>query len=125
MDDAMVSGLQFESHILDEKIRIEANLPPNEAIFFDRGIPDSLAYFKLAGLDAAEPLKKCSLFRYRRIFFFENLPFLKDRVRSEDDKTADRLNSLIQLSYRMLEYPIIHVPVLSIKQRVEFILKLL
>ena len=39
---------QFENHILDEKIRIESSLPRNETFFFDRGIPDSIAYFKLA-----------------------------------------------------------------------------
>ncbi|UCD80732.1 MAG: ATP-binding protein [Desulfobacterales bacterium] len=116
---------QFEGCILEEKLRIESSLPPNETIFFDRGIPDSIAYFKLAGLDAAEPLSKSNLSRYRMIFFFERLEFLKDRVRSENEKTADRLNSLIQESYRLLEYEIIPVPAFSIEQRVEFILKLL
>jgi predicted ATPase len=116
---------QFESHILEEKIRIEIDLPQNETIFFDRGIPDSVAYFKLAGLDTAEPLSKSCLFRYRRIFFFERLKFLKDRIRSEDNKTADRLDSLIQESYRRLKYEIIPVPALSIKQRVRFILEFL
>ena len=113
---------QFENHILDEKIRIESSLPRNETFFFDRAIPDSIAYFKLAGLDAAMPLKKSSLFRYRRIFFFERLKFLADRVRSEDEDTAERLGALIIESYRLLKYEVIHVPVLSIEKRIDFIL---
>jgi predicted ATPase len=117
--------LAFESHVLNEKIRIESALPQSETIFLDRGIPDSIAYFKIAGLDTANPIGKSSLVRYRRIFFFERLSYLKDRVRAEDEETADKLNSLIQESYSMLGYEIIYVPVLSIKQRVEFILKFL
>jgi predicted ATPase len=114
----------FENHILNAKLAIESSLPPKETIFLDRGIPDSIAYFKLAGLDPARPIKKSSLFRYRRIFFFKRLGFLEDRVRSEDEETADRLDSLIRESYRGLGYEIIQVPVFSVKKRVEFILKL-
>ena len=115
----------FENHILNTKLAIESALPPNETIFFDRGMPDSIAYFKLAGLNPAKPIEKSSLFRYRRIFFFERLEFLEDRVRSEDEQTAEKLDALILESYRMFDYEVVHVPILSIKSRVEFILKLL
>ena len=50
-------ALQFERHILHEKVRIQASLPATATIFFDRGIPDSIAYFKLEGLDPTEPLR--------------------------------------------------------------------
>jgi predicted ATPase len=122
LDQIKADERAFENHILNAKLVIESTLRPNETIFFDRGLPDSIAYFKLAGLDAATPLKKSKRRRYRRIFFFERLGFLKDRVRSEDEDTADRLSSLIEESYRLLQYEIIHVPVLSIEQRIDFIL---
>lgn len=125
LEQIKADKLAFESHILDVKMRIESSLPQDEAIFFDRGIPDSIAYFKLADLDTARPLKKSRLNRYRGVFFFERLSFLKDRVRAEDEETAYRLNSLIQESYQMLGYEIINVPVLSIRQRADFVLNLL
>jgi len=122
LEEIKADELAFENHILNDKLVIESTLPPNETIFFDRGIPDSIAYFKLAGLDADPPLKKSKRRRYRRVFFFERLGFLKDRVRSEDEDAADSLNSLIEESYRLLDYEIIPVPVLSIEQRVDYIL---
>jgi predicted ATPase len=122
LDQIKADERAFENHILNTKLDIESTLPSGETIFFDRGLPDSIAYFKLAGLNADTPFKKSKRRRYRRIFFFERLGFLKDRVRSEDEDTADRLSSLIEESYRLLEYEIIKVPVLSIEQRVDFIL---
>lgn len=125
LEQIKADKMAFENHVLNEKIRIESTLPQSETIFLDRGIPDSIAYFKMAGLDPANAIAKSRLTRYRRIFFFERLSYLKDRIRMENEETADRLNSLIQESYRIVGYEIIHVPVLSIGQRVEFILKFL
>jgi len=125
LDQIKADERAFELHILSAKLAIESTLPVNETIFFDRGIPDSIAYFKLAGLDTDTPLRKSKRWRYRRIFFFERLGFSEDRVRSEDEQTAERLNALILESYRMLDYDVVHVPVLSIEKRVEFILKLI
>jgi len=125
LDQIKADERAFENHILNAKLAIESALPANETIFLDRGIPDSIAYFKLTGLNPAEPVSKSSLLRYRRIFFFARLGFSADRVRSEDEQTAKKLDALLLESYRMLDYEVVHVPVLSIEKRVEFILKLL
>lgn len=113
----------FERHILMEKVRIESTLKTDEIIFFDRGIPDSVAYYRLNGLDAAEAFQRSAEVCYRNIFLFERLRFSKDKVRSEDEKTARQLNRLIEESYQSLGYDIIHVPVLSVKARTEFVLE--
>jgi predicted ATPase len=113
----------FERHILMEKVRIEAKLSKDEIIFFDRGVPDSIAYYKLNGLNAAEPFQKSLEVRYQNVFLFERLRFLTDPVRSESEKTARRLNRLIEESYQSLSYDIIHVPLLSVEERTEFILE--
>jgi len=115
--------LAFERHILYEKIEIEASLPEHETIFLDRAVPDSIAYFKLKGLDSLEPIEKSHAVRYQKIFLFQRLGFEKDAVRSEDDKMADRLNDLLKKSYQMLGYEIIQVPLLAVEKRVDFILK--
>jgi predicted ATPase len=113
----------FERNILLEKIKIEAQLSPDEIIFFDRAVPDSIAYYKLNGLNPAEPLQKSREVRYQNVFFFERLSFLADPVRSEDEKTAHRLGQLIEESYRSLGYDLIHVPLSSVEKRAEFILE--
>ena len=113
----------FERHILMEKLRIESQLSPDEVIFLDRAVPDSIAYYKLNGLNPAEPFQKSREVRYLHIFLFERLSFLGDPVRSEDERTAQRLSQLIEESYRSLKYGLIHVPLLSVEKRVQFILE--
>jgi predicted ATPase len=113
----------FERHILMEKVRIESTLKKDEVIFFDRGVPDSIAYYRLNGLDATEPFQKSGEVRYQNVFLFERLRFLRDPVRSEDEKTARRLNRLIEESYQSQGYDIIYVPVLSVEERTEFVLE--
>ena len=122
LDQIKADVLGFERHILFEKIEIEASLPEKTTIFLDRAIPDSIAYFKIEGLDPAEPVEKSRAARYQKIFFFERLTFEKDAVRSEDDIIAARLDQLLEESYQMLGYEIIHVPLMSVEKRVDFIL---
>ena len=114
---------KFERNILDRKIKIEEALPKEAVIFLDRAIPDSIAYYKLEGLDPTRCLEKSRIARYRKVFLFERLVFEKDRVRSEDQTVANVLEHLIDSSYRLLGYSIVRVPILSIKKRTEFILQ--
>jgi predicted ATPase len=113
----------FERHILTEKLKIEAQLASDEIIFFDRAVPDSIAYYELNGLNPAEPFQKSREVRYQNVFLFERLTFLRDPVRAENEKTAHRLGQLIEGSYRSLGYEIIHVPLLGVEERTEFILE--
>ena len=48
---------RFQSEILRRAFSSEAALPPDELIFLDRAIPDSLAYFMLHGI-SPEPYMK-------------------------------------------------------------------
>lgn len=123
LEEIRADALRFERHILDRKIKIEAALPKEAVIFFDRAVPDSIAYFTLEGLNSAQPLEKSKIVRYKKVFLLERLRFEKDPVRAEDESIATRLDGLIEDSYRMLGYDIVRVPVLSIKNRTEFILQ--
>jgi predicted ATPase len=115
--------LSFEHHILHKKIEIEQSLLKEDTVFLDRAVPDSIGYYILEGLDPDDPIQKSRLWRYKRIFFFDRIPFEKDRVRSEDDEIASRIDGLLMKSYRMLDYEIIFVPLMSVNERVGFILK--
>ena len=123
LDQIKADILAFEQSILDRKIEIEDALPKTAVIFFDRAIPDSIAYFKLENLDPAQPLAKSRSIRYKKIFFFERLVFEKDHVRSEDAAIASRLEALLEESYRHLGYTPLRVPLLSVQARTDFILK--
>ena len=113
----------FERHILLEKVRIEAGLNKDEIIFFDRGVPDSIAYYKLNGLNTDEPYQKSFEVRYQNVFHFERLRYSADPVRAENEKTARRLNRLIRQSYHSVGYDSIHVPLLSVEERTAFVLE--
>jgi predicted ATPase len=114
--------LSFERHILYKKIAIEQALLKEKTVFLDRAVPDSIGYYYLEGLDPDDAIQKSKLWRYKNIFFFARIPFEKDPVRSEDDKTASRIEGLLKKSYRMLGYKIIVVPLESVNARVNFIL---
>ncbi len=114
--------LSFERHIIDTKLAIEKSLPDDMLIFFDRGVPDSIAYYILEGLSPDYPTEKSKLTQYKKIFSFNRLKLEKDRVRSEDDKVAARLNRLLTESYQMLGYSVVHVPLLSVEKRINYIL---
>jgi predicted ATPase len=112
----------FERHILYQKISIEENLPEDTIVFLDRAIPDSIGYYILEGLDPADPIAKSKQRQYKKIFFLERLKFEKDNARSEDDKIAARLDLLLRESYQSLSYKIVDVPLLPLKERIDFIL---
>lgn len=115
--------LSFERHILYNKIAIEQALSKDKTIFLDRAVPDSIGYYMLEGLYPEDPIQKSRLFRYKTIFFFERIPFEKDRVRSEDEEIAKKLDRLLKESYQMLGYEIIGVPLLTVEKRVDLILR--
>jgi len=115
--------LTFERGILLEKVRIEKLLPRHRMVFLDRAVPDSIAYFQIEGLDIEEPLKYSQSWRYRNVFLFDRLTFEADPVRSENQALAARIEALLAESYAMLGYEVIRVPVLTVGQRIDFVLE--
>ncbi len=122
---AQIKGdiLAFERHILYQKIEIEQSLSKDATIFLDRAIPDSIGYYLLEELNPDDPIQKSGRWRYKNIFFFERITFEIDTVRSEDDEIAAALDGLLKKSYQMLGYEIISVPLMTVEDRVDFILK--
>ena len=84
----------FENRILKAKIAIEAELPKDEVIIFDRAIPDSIAYFEVAGLHTKETIEKSPRNRYKKIFLLDRLPYMVDHARIEDTQTAVEVHVL-------------------------------
>jgi predicted ATPase len=123
LEEIKADATAFEGHIFRTKLELESRLPADEPFFLDRGLPDSIAYFTLEGLDPREPLRHSRRITYRRVFLFERLQFLKDPVRSEDPRTAARIERLIEEAYSRLGYRIVRVPVLPIPARTDYVLE--
>jgi predicted ATPase len=111
----------FQREILERKRAIESGLAPEEVRFLDRGLPDSVAYHELAGLDPDEVLGICEPNRYRKVFFLEPLPWVQDYARTESPETLDWLECRLREVYEVLGYPVVDVPALSIGERVALI----
>ena len=123
LKDIRADAAAFEAEIFRRKMSLESRLPGNEPIFFDRGLPDSIAYYRLAGLDVDAVITACHHYRYRNVFLFDRLGVRPDRVRVENDSEAAVLDTLLKASYEQLGYPVVRVPLLPVAVRADFVSK--
>jgi predicted ATPase len=114
--------LSFQREIVKRKVKIEEELPENEIIFLDRGIPDGIAYCELFNVES-EWIKKISKNRYSKVFILEDLDFVEDSVRIEDEETAKKIGKKIFETYLNLGYRIVYLKKESVENRIELILK--
>ena len=68
----------FQRDILAITCRREHFLDVQEMIFFDRGIPDSIAYFKFNQLNVNVAINAGRFRRYKKVFYCMGLPIIKD-----------------------------------------------
>jgi len=122
LDEIKSDPARFEGRIFRAKLAIEGRLPARERLFLDRALPDSIAYYRLEGLDPAEPRRHSRRLRYRRVFLFERIEFMKDSVRTEDAETAAHIEQLIEAAYTDLGYAVVRVPVIAVAERADFVL---
>lgn len=115
---------EFQKKALQMKIEIENKLSPEEITFLDDGgIPSSIAYYQIAGLDPDPAIEEAKKRRYGAVFFLERLPLEADYARIEDEKTVSQLDKLLYQSYLNLGYDVVRVPAKPVEERVKFILK--
>jgi len=110
--------------ILDLKLKNEVGLSREKKVFFEYAVPDCYAYFEFYNLSRSEEAARIGVGRpYRKVFLLEQLPsFKEDGVRIENLSAAKRISELIENMYLRLNYLLVKVPVMSIKDRVSFIL---
>lgn len=113
----------FQRELLAITCRREHFLDTQQTIFFDRGIPDSIAYFKYHQLDIEDAVKASRFRRYKTVFYCEGLPVIQDEVRQETNADAQALGRLLLEAYRYLRYQPIILPAMSIEERLQMILK--
>jgi len=96
----------------------------NQIVFLDRGLVDNLAYCSiyLGGIpkDIGSIVKES---KYRTVFVLDPLPFVHDGLRTEKgQEEALRIHKEIIKHYSQEDYNLLNVPVLSKKERLQYVL---
>ena len=124
VEEVRKNQVEFQMGILDMQIEQEQQLSPDDVIFLDRAIPDSLAYCRFLDLpEDTKLLDALRTFSYKKVFILKCLPLVQDYARREDKAAQEKIHSLLIEVYESLHFPIICIPVLPSKERVDFILK--
>lgn len=115
---------QFQDLVLKCKIAVEETHDKATQTFFDRGVHDTLAYYEFYGWNISPELRESSgKSTYQAVFLLDPLPFFEqDYARTEDKEFAQKLHRLLQKAYSDAGLTVVHVPVLSPKERAQFIL---
>lgn len=126
VEEIRSNQLKFQHGVLDMQIVQESELSSDETVFLDRAIPDALAYYHFLGLPEDKKIREAMKgISYKKIFILDPLPLVKDSVRTEDAIAQKNIHRLLTETYESLPFPVVHVPVMSPEERVNFILKIL
>ena len=85
-------------------------------------MPDSISFYRAAGLDPNQVLEHCFNYKYCKVLLFDRLPMQRDHARTEDDRTADFLDYWLEKDYQAIGHDVIRVPLIGVQERVEFVL---
>lgn len=111
---------EFQNEIFALNRAVVKRFNPEELIFFDRGLGDSIAYFDVHGMNTEPAIKAAKYVLYKKVFLFERL--VSQRNEMGDEKIADKIEEAIEQAYTNLGYSIIRVPAAPISERVKMIL---
>ncbi|NOY47306.1 MAG: ATP-binding protein [Chlorobi bacterium] len=124
IEEIRANKRKFQLGVLNMQIEQEAAIKPQDIVFLDRAIPDAMAYYQFLELDyditLIEAMHNVS---YKKIFILDRLPLVTDYARTEDEAAQKKIHQLIINVYESLPFPVVYIPVLSPKERVNYILK--
>lgn len=117
----------FQQNILQKRIAFFDSVPDGSFAFADRGIPDQLAFARYRGFGTPEVLStSVQEYRYAPTVFVTP-PWLEifanDIIRTETFKEALLIHEIIVETYLGLNYQIIELPLLPLKQRTQYLLQ--
>jgi predicted ATPase len=123
VEDIRSRQLEFQRGVAAMQMAQEAELDPDELVFLDRALPDSLAYLRFLDLEPdAELVEAVRRATYRTVFLLDLLPLADDYARTEDAEAQHGIHRLLGEVYRQLDTPVEAVPVLPPGERVDWIL---
>jgi predicted ATPase len=123
IEEIRAKPVTLQRGISEVQLEIEGNLQASDFAFLDRGVPDTLAWYRVFGLNPNELLRECFQHRYASVFILEQLPLKLDGLRFEDDTIIGFLDDWHTWDYGALGYDVIRVPVLPPKERCAFVLE--
>ncbi len=125
-----VDPMDFNRRLLEQRLKQWRDFEDREEAlaFFDRGLPDVLAYME--AFDQPYPRnfeQLCQWHRYDCVFLTPIWPeiFRNDRQRLESVETAYQTESNLIKTYRRYGYELITVPLLPPEDRLRFVLDFL
>ena len=135
IDDAVEIGLtaeelradekHFQDEVVRRRVELEAGLPTDRPVILDRGMQDSLAYYRYYDFEV-EPWVQDLIdeARYGLVFVMEPLGFLKkDYARTEVNEFNDYITDLLVEAYKEYGMKPILVPPVSVPERLKLVLK--
>ena len=116
----------FSRLVFEKRVHQYEETAQDSFSFFDRGVPDVVAYMVRDELELPEKyLHALSELNYNPIVFltppWEEI-FINDNERKEDFEQACDIHNYINDTYSKLGYSIVEIPKLDITSRVDFIL---
>lgn len=126
--DSVLNPLEFNRKLLDGRKEqyLKSEKVDCSLVFFDRGIPDVLAYMDYYNQTLqSEFIETAALHKYEVIFLLPMWKeiFITDEERFESYEDALKIQDCLKRNYMNFGYSIIEVPRDSIENRIEFILK--
>jgi predicted ATPase len=115
----------FAKKVLERMITAFETAADTKSSFFDRGVPDIVAYLRAAGLPVEDVYYRAlEKYRYAPIIFllppWEDI-YVQDNERWQTFAEAAFLADQIRTVYRQAGYQIIELPLGSIQERIIFI----
>ena len=99
----------------------------HDDVFYDRGIPDIIAYLNLNDIEPAEELiEVIARKRYHRVVFWcPPWPeiYVNDAERPQTFPEAQALGSAIKYVYEKNQYQVVSMPKVPVQQRADFLLQ--
>jgi predicted ATPase len=95
--------------------------------FVDRAIPDVCAYLRLGNLPAPGDISNEASKGYQRTVLFckpTSETYVQDEVRPYPFEEALSIHQALYLQYQSLGFQVIEIPLMSVQQRVEFVVEL-
>jgi predicted ATPase len=114
---------ELQRKVLAAQLAKEKAAPTGEVVFFDRGIPDTYIYSKVDNLDLSIYSGIELRGRYKKVFFCELLPLVKDLARVEDEVRAKMLSEALLNGYREFGYDVMVLAATSsVQDRIKTVL---
>lgn len=119
----IVTDPDWLASVVRRSVDLHTAAPEDETVFFDRGVADSLAYFRKNMREVDEESKRMiDSITYKKVFLLDLVDFENDEARSESIEEARALHVLIADAYESLGYDIVRVPVMPVGERVDYVL---